>query len=143
MEKTEKSAKNTHHGHAIKRFRSTLRIKQEALAADMGISQALVSFYEQQKEIDDATIYKFAKALNVAPELIKDLEEDPVTVIIENNTIDNKGNLVNISSPNYYNPDPTDQLLKLENEKTDLYERMLKLERERVVLLEKLLKERK
>lgn len=110
MEKTEKSAKNTHHGHAIKRFRSTLRIKQEALAADMGISQALVSFYEQQKEIDDATIYKFAKALNVAPELIKDLEEDPVTVIIENNTIDNKGNLVNISSPNYYNPDPTDQI---------------------------------
>jgi len=31
------------------------------------------------------------KALNVAPELIKELEEDPVTVIIENNTFE-KGN---------------------------------------------------
>ena len=46
METKEQTVKNTHHGHAVKRFRRTLGIKQEALAADMGISQALVSFYE-------------------------------------------------------------------------------------------------
>ena len=33
METKEQKVKNTHHGHAIKRFRRTLGIKQEALAA--------------------------------------------------------------------------------------------------------------
>lgn len=141
MDTQEKTAKNTHHGHAIKRYRHTLGIKQEALAADMGISQALVSFYEQKKVIDDDTINSFAKALNVAPALIKDLEEDPVTVIIENNTLE-KGNII-AGDNNNFNPDPIDRIIELANEKTALYERMLELEKEKNALLEKLLKERK
>jgi transcriptional regulator with XRE-family HTH domain len=97
----------------------TLGIKQEALASDMGISQALVSFYEQKKVIEDDMIDKFAKALNVAPALVKDLEEDPVTVIIENNTFENKeGNniayLENDNSTNTYNP--IEQILELNKE---------------------------
>jgi len=145
METTEKKAKNTHHGHAIKRYRHTLRIKQDVLAATMGISQALVSFYEQKKEIDDNMIEKFAKALDITPELIKELEEDPVTVIIENNTFE-KGSIANIvgdNTNNYNNPNPIDQLVALSQEKTALYERMLELEKEKSVLLEKLLREKK
>jgi transcriptional regulator with XRE-family HTH domain len=146
MDTKEKTEKNTHHGHAIKRYRHTLGIKQEALASDMGISQALVSFYEQKKVIEDDMIDKFAKALNVAPALVKDLEEDPVTVIIENNTFENKeGNniayLENDNSTNTYNP--IEQILELNKEKQALYERMLELEKEKNALLEKLLKERK
>lgn len=146
METKEKTAKNIHNGHAIKRYRHTLGIKQEALAADMGISQALVSFYEQKKVIEDNMIGKFAKALNVAPELIKQLEEDPVTVIIENNTFENKeGNniayLKNDNSTNTYNP--IEKILELCKEKQILYERMLELEKEKNALLEKLLKDRK
>lgn len=145
MDTQEKTAKNTHHGHAIKRYRHTLGIKQEALAADMGISQALVSFYEQKKIIEDDMIVKFAKALNIAPEFIKELEEDPVTVIIENNTFENKeGNniayLENDNSTNTYNP--IEQILELNKEKQSLYERMLELEKEKNALLEKLLKDR-
>ena len=87
METKEQKLKNTHHGHAIKRFRHTLGIKQEALATEMGLSQALISTYEQRKVLNDDVIERFAKALNVAPELIKELEEDPVTLIIENNTV--------------------------------------------------------
>jgi len=146
METKEKTVKNTHHGHAIKRYRHTLGIKQEALATDMGISQALVSFYEQKKVIEDDMIDNFAKALNIAPELIKELEEDPVTIIIENNTFENKeGNniayLENDNSTNTYNP--IEQILELNKEKTALYERMLELEKEKNALLEKLLKGKK
>lgn len=147
METKEKKLKNTHHGHAIKRFRHTLGIKQEALALDMGVSQALVSFYEQKKVIEDCMIEKFAKALNIASEFIKELEEDPVTIIIENNTFENKeGNniayLENDNSTNNYNNPVLDHILKLCNEKTTLYERMLKLEKEKNALLEKLIKDK-
>ena len=146
METKEHTSKNTHHGHAIKRFRHTLGIKQEALAADMGISQALISFYEKKKVIGDDMVEKFAKTLKVAPELIKELKEDPVTFIIENNTFEN-GSIGNITSGSenfgniYYNP--IEQILELSKEKTALYERMLQLEKEKTALLEKLLKDKK
>jgi transcriptional regulator with XRE-family HTH domain len=90
METKVKSLKNTHHGHAIKRIRHTMGVKQEVLASEMGISQAQISTYEHKKVFDDDMIDKFAKALNVAPEFIKELEEDPVTVIIENNTFEKR-----------------------------------------------------
>jgi len=80
--------KNIHHGHAIKRFRHSLGIKQDTLAFDMGITQALISFYEQKKEIDDNMIEKFAAALNIHPSYIKELEEDPVSTIIDSNNYD-------------------------------------------------------
>lgn len=142
METKEKSLKNTHHGHAIKRIRHAMGIKQDALAVDMGISQGQISAYEQRKDIDDEAIKKFAKVLNVAPELIKELEEDPVTVIIENNTLEN-GNIVAGNNIENFNPDPIDRIIELAKEKTALYERMLELEKEKNALLEKLLKDRK
>ncbi len=137
--------KNTHHGHAVKRFRTTLGKKQEALAADMGISQTLVSFYEKKQVIEDDMIDKFAKALNVAPELIKELEEDPVTYIIENNTFE-EGSVSNIASTSEnctYTYNAIEQFLELSKEKTALYERMLELEKEKSALLKQLLKEQK
>ena len=143
METKEQTVKNTHHGHAIKRFRHTLGIKQEALASEMGLSQALISTYEQRKVLNDEVIERFAKALNVAPELIKELEEDPVTVIIENNTFEKGSNNVGYVIGNTITNNPIEQILELSKEKTALYERMLELEKEKTVLLEKLLKEKK
>ena len=107
----------------------------------MRLSQPLISTYEQRKVLNDDVIERFAKALNVTPELIRELEEDPVTVIIENNTFE-KG-----SGAAYYNvinnnPDPVDRYIELSNEKTALYERMLELEKEKNALLEQLLKEK-
>jgi transcriptional regulator with XRE-family HTH domain len=137
--------KNTHHGHAIKRFRHTLDIKQETLAVEMELSQALIFTYEQRKVLKDDVIERFAKALNVAHELIKEVEEDQVTLIIENNTFD-KGCMAGI----YYNDgdihnnsDPIEQILELNKEKTALFELMLELEKEKSALLEKLLEDRK
>jgi transcriptional regulator with XRE-family HTH domain len=143
MEPKEQKIKNTHHGHAIKRFRHTLGIKQEALAAEMGLSQALISTYEQRKVLNDDVIERFAKALNVAPELIKELEEDPVTVIVENNTFEKGNNNVGYVTDNTITNNPIEQILELNKEKTALYERMLELEKEKSALLEKLLEDRK
>lgn len=146
MESKDRTTKNTHHGHAIKRFRCTLGLKQDALASIMELSQTQVSTYEQRKVINDDMIEKFAKALGVTPELIKELEEDPVTVIIENNTIE-KGHIIagNIAGNTIdsFNSNPIERIIKLANEKTALYERMLELEKERNALLEKLLRESK
>ena len=137
METKEQTVKNTHHGHAVKRFRRTLGIKQEALAADMGISQALVSFYENKKVIEDDMVEKFAEALNVAPELIKELEEDPVTVIIENNNLDNNsGSAYNYVAGDSVINNPIDKI-------ADLFEKLLEKEQEKITLLEKLLGEKK
>ena len=143
METKEQKLKNTHHGHAIKRFRHTLGIKQEALATEMGLSQALISTYEQRKVLNDDVIERFAKALNVAPELIKELEEDPVTVIVENNTFEKGNNNVGYVTDNTITNNPIEQILELNKEKTALYERMLELEKEKSALLEKLLEDRK
>jgi transcriptional regulator with XRE-family HTH domain len=140
METKEKALKNTHHGHAIKRIRHTLGIKQEALAVDMGISQAQISAYEQKKVIDNDMIEKFAKALNVVPGFIKQLEEDPVTFIIENNTFETGNNIGYDNIVNINNP--IEQILELNKEMQSLYERMLELEKEKNALLEKLLKDR-
>ena len=144
METEEQTVKNTHHGHAIKRFRRTLGIKQETLASEMGLSQALISTYEQRKVLNDEVIEHFAKALNVAPKLIKELEEDPVTYIIENNTFE-KGSVGNIASTSEnctYTYNPIEQILELNKEKVTLYERMLELEKEKNTLMERLLKDK-
>ena len=136
METEEQTVKNTRHGHAIKRFRRTLGIKQETLASEMGLSQALISTYEQRKVLNDDVIEHFAKALNVAPKLIKELEEDPVTVIIENNSIETnhgKGYVAIDNSTNHYNP--VEKIV-------ELCEKLLEREQETVKLLEKLLKDK-
>jgi len=141
MESVNKREKNTHHGHAVRRIRNSMGIKQEALAADMGITQSLVSFYEQKKEMESEMIEKFAKALNISPELIKELEEDPLTIIIENNTFENNQKVSNIgnyivedSSVNHF--DPVDKIV-------ELFEKLLEKEQKKIALLEKLLKDKK
>lgn len=145
METKEWTSKNTHHGHAIKRIRHTLGIKQEVLADMVGITQARVSNCEQKKVLEGGMIDKFAQALNVAPEFIKELEEDPVTYIIENNTFENGsvGNIASTSENCTYTINPVEQILELSKEKTALYERMLELEKEKTALLEQLLKEKR
>ena len=147
METKEQTLKNTHHGHAVKRIRHTLGIKQEVLADMMGTTQARISNSEQKKVLEDEMIDKFAKALNVAPEFIRELEEDPVSFIIEHNTFE-KGSMANISNisegnTNTSTNEPIEQILERSRKKTLLYERMLELEKEKSALLEQLLKERK
>lgn len=142
METKDRALKNTHHGHAVKRIRHSLGIKQEVLADMIGTTQARVSNCEQRKVLEDEMINKLAKALNVTPELIKELEEDPVTFIIENNTFEKGNNNVGYVTGNTITNDPIEQILELSKEKTTLYERMLELAKEKNALLEQLLKKK-
>lgn len=132
--------KNNHHGRNLRRIRRASDIKQDALAAAMGLSQAQISAYEQKRVISDGMIQQFAKALNVAPELIKELEESPLTIIIENNPF--SSNIGYMNGDHIIN-NPIEQILELNKEKTILYERMLELEKEKNVLLERFLREEK
>lgn len=140
MKTTEKTEKYIHHGHAIKRFRHILGIKQEVLGVDLGMSQAMISMYESKKIIEDEMIDKFAKALGVSSQLIKDLEEDPVTVIIENNTFE-EGNNIGCVVNNIIDINSIEYLFDLNKEIQRLYERLIQIEKEKNILLEKLLKQ--
>jgi transcriptional regulator with XRE-family HTH domain len=140
MDTTEK---NTHHGHAVKRFRKSLDMKQETLATELGITQSMISLYESKKEIDDEIIEKIAAVLKVDPKLIKELEEDPATVIIENisNTfgdndkVNQQANGI-IEDNSVMNINPVDKIV-------ELFEKFLDKEQEKIALLEKLLKDKK
>ncbi|MDR2953539.1 MAG: helix-turn-helix transcriptional regulator [Prevotella sp.] len=132
--------KNTHHGHAIKRIRKTLDMKQDVLADLLGITQSRISVYESKKVIEDDMIGKFAKALKIDPKLIKELEEDPVTIFVENNTFENnKDSAIAagfIAGDNVVNNNPVDKIV-------ELCEKLLEKEQEKIALLEKLLKDKK
>lgn len=149
----EKTPKNTHHGHAIKRLRRTAELSQQALASQMGVSQSEVCRYERQPVIKDEMIDRFAEALHIAPTFIKEWEEDPLTVTIENNTLE-KGNIIAKeefdSNENFNNDEnfnntynPIEAILELNRKNEALYERIIELEKEKSTLLEKLLNDKK
>lgn len=145
MESNEAIENNTHHGHAMKRIRKALGMKQEVMAEKLGVGQASVSRLEQQREIDSETLEKIAKALDISVNVLREMQEDPVTIIIENNTFED-GSIGNIQ-PNSENENvgninnPIEEILKLTQEKQELYERLLALEKERSQMLEKMLNE--
>lgn len=140
MDSVKKKDKNTHHGHAIKRLRQALGIKQEKIAMEVGVSQQAISCYERKAVLEDDLLDKIAKSLGVTPQLIKDLEVDPVTIVIENNTFENNHKVSNIgnysvvdNSTNQFNP--VDRIV-------ELCEKLLQAEQEKIVLLERLLKDK-
>ncbi|MDR2955618.1 MAG: helix-turn-helix domain-containing protein [Prevotella sp.] len=109
---------NTHHGRAIKRIRETLGIKQEALADYLNVTQQCVSSYEQKKALDDEIINKIGAILNVSPELIKNLTEEPLNINIENNTFEKgSSNVGKVDGDNILNNNPIEQILELNKEK--------------------------
>ncbi|NDV78682.1 helix-turn-helix domain-containing protein [Dysgonomonas sp. 511] len=144
MESNEAIENNTHHGHAMKRIRKALGMKQEVMAEKLGVGQASVSRLEQQREIDSETLEKIAKALDISVNVLREMQEDPVTIIIENNTFESGSNNIGTGSDNEnivnYN-NPIEEILKLTQEKQELYERLLALEKERSQMLEKMLNE--
>ena len=54
-------------------------MKQEALAAELGISQQSVSSLEQSEHIEDEKLEKVAKVLGVSKEAIENFSDVPAT----------------------------------------------------------------
>jgi transcriptional regulator with XRE-family HTH domain len=110
-----------HIGRKIARIRELRGMKQETLAAELGISQQAVSKIEQNEKIEDEVLEKIAKALGVTPELIKNFKEEAIFanyIYDQNNTVHQV----------YFQFNPVEKIV-------ELYERLLASEREKVELL--------
>ena len=121
----------THLGRKISRIRELRGMKQDTLAAELGISQQAVSKLEQSEEIEESTLEKVAKALGVSAVAIKEYSDEAVFNIISNtyhNTSSDNSTLI-ASSLNYQ---PTFNTIE---KIVELYERLLASEREKIELL--------
>lgn len=117
-----------HEGKNIKRIREILGIKQDTLAAELGLTQQAVSQLEQKDVIDPDSLQQIARALKVPVDAIRHFNEDLAINIISNTFNDHSANNLNYQCS--FNP--IDKVV-------ELYERML---HEKDELIEKLLSER-
>ena len=138
---THNSQTAKHEGKNVKRLREILGVKQEALAAELGINQQKISFIEQKEKIDDDLMEQIAKALKVPAEAIRNFNEEAAVNIISNNSFENCDQPASIFYHSTINP--VDKWVEALKKNEDLYERLLQSEREKVAMLEKLLQERK
>ncbi|MDY9918231.1 MAG: helix-turn-helix transcriptional regulator [Proteiniphilum sp.] len=134
VEPTEKLNRR-HIGRNVQRVRMYFGVKQEALAADLGISQPEVSKIEQQDEIEEGLLSQIADVLGVSPEVIRDFDAEKAIYNI-NNIRDNTFEQGSTSIAQFEQKDTTiaPQINPLEKV-VELYERLLQSEREKIELL--------
>ena len=123
-ETTDKLRKR-HTGRNVQRVRMYFGVKQEALAADLGITQQEVSKIEQQEEIDEEMLSQIANVLGVSSEVIRDFDVERAIYNINNirdNTFEQGATSI------------AQQFIPIEKI-IELYERLLQSEREKVDLL--------
>jgi transcriptional regulator with XRE-family HTH domain len=117
--------KTIHIGRKISRLRELRGIKQETLAAQLGISQQAISKIEQSEHVEDEALERIAKVLGLTPEAIKLFSEEAVFNNIQHNADTATGNTI----VNYqFQFNPLDKIV-------ELYERLLQAEREKNELL--------
>jgi transcriptional regulator with XRE-family HTH domain len=140
MTTTSDMEKTIHQGRNIKRFREMLGLKQEGLAYELGDdwNQKKISLLEQKEQIEPDILEQVAKALKVTPEAIKNFDEQTAINVIQNNYDTSTNNYS--GSFNQYHFNAIDKIVKLYDEKIELYERMLKDKNEMIEKLEGLLK---
>lgn len=118
-----------HVGRNLQRIRVYLGMKQEALAADLGVNQQVISKIEKQEEIEEGLLTKIAEVLGVSTEVIKDFDVEKT--------------IFNISHHNYKDANIAEgattyaivqQINPLEKI-VELYERLLKSEQEKIDIL--------
>ena len=128
-----------HQGRNVKRFREMLGIKQEALAFDLGNdwNQKKISMLEQKDVIEEDMLRQISNALKIPVEAFQNFDEEQAVNVISSTFNDNAqvGGIIN-------NYNPIDAVLKLHEEKMELYERMLKEKDEMMVRLERLLEKK-
>jgi transcriptional regulator with XRE-family HTH domain len=135
---------NVHQGRAVKRIREILQVKQETLAAELGISQQSVSLLETKETIDPETLQQIAKTLKVPVEAIKNFNEDAAIYNIQHNYEGATANSTHFGR-DYFNCtfNPLDKFVETVEKNEKLYEALLKSEREKIALLEKMLNDKK
>ena len=145
METENIKTKNVHQGANVRKLRQLVGMKQTTFGEMLGMNQQSVSRLEQKRVLEEDTLFKVANILHVAPDIIRNLEENPTSIVIENNTFQTGSSNVGVveQDQNIENQiHPVNQLMALNKEQASLYERMLTIEKEKNALLEKLLKEK-
>lgn len=123
METSTKSQAK-HIGRKISRIRELRGMKQDALAAELGISQQAISKIEQSENVDEEVLERVAKVLGVLPDGLKNFNEESIFQVINNSFSDSSSN-----NNNYLcTINPLDKIV-------ELYERLLQSEKEKVELL--------
>tara|TARA_R110002050_G_scaffold214727_1_gene350878 strand:+ start:560 stop:1000 length:441 start_codon:yes stop_codon:yes gene_type:complete len=140
-----KPSGKVHLGKNIARIRELKGMKQETLAAELGISQQAVSQLEQKETMDKEKLEEVAQALGVTPEALKAFTEEAAFTIINSNAFhDNSSNNWSGSGYNYQPTfNPLDKIMELSSKVEELYKALLKSEQEKNALLEKMLKDKK
>lgn len=129
MDAVAEKKKKVHHGRNIRIVRTSQNVTQEDLAFRLNLSQSKVSALELDEVIEDAVLDKFATALNVPVNFLKNFE--PEEVINSYNVYENEITMtqtensqgdINVQKiiekeENIYNP--IDKV-------SELYERLLK-----------------
>ena len=115
-----------HIGRKISKIRELRGMKQETLAAELGISQQAISKIEQSSDVEDEALERIAKVLGVLPEAIKNFSDEAAL---------NYFNTFNDSSTGAFNNfnctfNPIDKVV-------ELYERLLASEREKIELMKR------
>lgn len=147
--------KYVNQGANVRTLRTILGVKQETLAEELGTTQQAISYLEQRPVIKKDMLGKIANVLNIPVKIIEELEENPLSVVIENNhfesgsymgngvantgVVENDQIQTKHNEPHIY---PLDKVSELSNEISSLYERIIQLEKERSSFLEQLLKEK-
>ena len=140
-----KRSKNVNEGANVRKLRQILGIKQSAFAEKLGIDQSAVSRLESRRVIEEDTLLKIANIFNVSPKIIQELEENPLSVLVENtfeSGSSNNGNIIGNNEKLETIVHPLEKVIELNKQTTELYERMVALEKEKSALLEQLLKEK-
>lgn len=126
-----------HQGRNIKRFRDILGVKQEALAAELDMTQQAFSKLEQKEQIDEKILDKIAQALQIPVEALKNMTDEAAVNIVANTFNSHDTSTLTAASISYYPTfNPIDKVV-------ELYERMLKNEQEKVSLLQEALRDKK
>ena len=120
MEKTVRIGPN------IKFLRNLKGLKQEAVAMELGISQAEYSLIENSDLIDDEIIFQIAKIFKVTAEVIKEFNENQAFYSIENK-VDNT--TINEHAHGIH------QIFSPIEKVVELYERLLASEKEKIEIL--------
>ncbi|HEY0895254.1 MAG TPA: helix-turn-helix transcriptional regulator [Sphingobacteriaceae bacterium] len=122
---------STHIGRKISRLRELRGWKQEALAAELGVSQQAVSKMEQSEKIEEDLLQRISEALKIPVEGIKNFDENSIIQSIQNNYDHATGTGINVNCT--FNP--LEKLMEAIEENRKLYERLLASEREKVEFL--------
>lgn len=128
--------KRKHVGRNVQRIRMYFGVKQEALAADLGISQPEVSKIEDQEEIEEKLLSQIAGALGVSSEMIRDFDEEKAVYNINNirdNTFEQSS--TSIAQLEQGSASIGQQFINPLEKVVELYERLLQSEREKIELL--------